>query len=71
LSFFPLSPISTPFELEMAKSAVLFLSVIHHAEYLLKSITMSSLFRITPHPGQDITPAAQQFNGNCTVFFIG
>lgn len=39
LSFFPFSPISTPFELEMAKSAVLFLSVIHHAKYLLKSIT--------------------------------
>jgi hypothetical protein len=55
----------------MAKSAVLFLSVIHHADYLLKSITMSSLFLMTPHPGQDITPAAREFNGNFTVFFIG
>ncbi len=32
---------------------------------------MSSLFRITPHPGQDITPAAREFNGNFTVFVIG
>jgi len=37
----------------------------------LDGLTMSSLFRITPHPGQDITPAAREFNGNFTVFVIG
>ena len=42
LSLFPLSPISTPFELEKAKSVVLFLSMIHNAEYLPKSITALS-----------------------------
>jgi len=38
LSFFPLSPMSASLELEMPHSNVLFLSVIHHAWYLLKSI---------------------------------
>ena len=32
---------------------------------------MSRLFRITPHPGQDIMPAARELDGNLTVFFIG
>ena len=48
LSFFPFSPITTPSVLEMEKSALRFMSVVHHTEYVLMSIG-STVVGLHPH----------------------